>query len=499
MIEAEKRKAIYWLYKEGMGLREISRRLSLSRNTVKAIINQEGKLTDQPRKDKMEIDSELLSRLYHECSGWIQRVYEKLKEEEGIDIGYSTLSRRIRELGLGQSKKKRCDRVPDEPGVEFQHDTSPYTVKIGSKKVHVVASMLYFRYSKIRYLKFYRSFNRFRMKCFLHEALTFWGYVAGVCIIDNTNLARLRGVGKNALIVQEMESFAKQYGFEFVCHEIGHANRKAGNERSFYTVETNFFPGRIFETLEDLNQQAFDWATVRLANRAVSKTHMIPLKAFEFEQQYLVKIHDYLPSPYLNHNRVTDQYGYISFDGNYYWVPGTSRSDIRILEYSNCIKIYHKRKLLIEYELPSDGIKNGIITPKEGYEPIHQPKNRKKTTEMEKKKLRAIAEEVENYLTFALKVQGIQKDRLLRQLYSLSLKIALPLFVQTIKRALHYRITDIKTIERIAILLMKEGDYEIPQADVDEDFYTRKSYLDGYLTDEVDLNEYDNMMEEANG
>ena len=33
------------------------------------------------------------------------------------------------------------------------------------------------------------------MKCFLHEALIRWGYAAGQCIIDNTNLARLRGTG----------------------------------------------------------------------------------------------------------------------------------------------------------------------------------------------------------------------------------------------------------------------------------------------------------------
>jgi hypothetical protein len=48
-------------------------------------------------------------------------------------------------------------------------------------------------------LKFYRVFNRFAMKCFLHEALMFWGYAARKCIIDNTNLARLRGVGSRAV------------------------------------------------------------------------------------------------------------------------------------------------------------------------------------------------------------------------------------------------------------------------------------------------------------
>ena len=84
-----------------------------------------------------------------------------------------------------------CDRVPDEPGAEMQHDTSPYRLKLAGQWTAVIASLLYLRYSKRRYLKFYRTFNRFLMKCFLHEALMFWGYAAPWCIIDNTNLARL--------------------------------------------------------------------------------------------------------------------------------------------------------------------------------------------------------------------------------------------------------------------------------------------------------------------
>jgi hypothetical protein len=178
--------------------------------------------------------------------GRAQRVHEKLIEEEGINVAYSTLTQMLREQGLSKNRSGRCHRVPDEPGVEIQHDTSPYRVRLGGMSGPVQGSLIYFRYSKIRYLKFYRSFKRFGMKCFFHEALVYWGYAAKNCIIDNTNLARLRGTGANAVIVPEMECFANQYGFKFVCHEKGHANRKAGNERGFYTVETNFFPGRSF-------------------------------------------------------------------------------------------------------------------------------------------------------------------------------------------------------------------------------------------------------------
>jgi transposase len=251
MIAPNKRQAIYCLSNEGLSIREIARRLKVSRNTVRLIIAQKGDVADSSRADRITIDPELLQSLYDRCNGWVERVHEILKKEKGIDIGYSTLTRLFRELGLGPHKKQRCMSIPDQPGEEMQHDTSLYLLKIGDKSTRVIGSILYFRYSKIRYLKFYRSFDRFKMKCFFHEALIFFGYTAGSCIIDNTNLARLRGTGKYAVMAPEMEQFAQQYGFKFVCHEIGHANRKAGNERSFYTVETNFFPGRTFESMQD--------------------------------------------------------------------------------------------------------------------------------------------------------------------------------------------------------------------------------------------------------
>jgi hypothetical protein len=177
-------------------------------------------------------------------------VHEKLREEEGVAVPYQTLTRKLRAMGIGTARLERCAQVPDEPGGEMQHDTSVYPLSIGGLNGSVIASLLYLRYSKRRYLKFYRAFNRFKMKCFFHEALMFWGYAAGDCIIDNTNLARLRGTGADAVIAPEMEAFARQYAFRFRCHEIGHANRKAGEERSFWTVETNFLPGREFQSLE---------------------------------------------------------------------------------------------------------------------------------------------------------------------------------------------------------------------------------------------------------
>ena len=492
MIDPDVSNAVYQLHLSGMPLREISRQMRISRNTVRAIIRRQGALPQTVREDKIQIDPDLLQELYEQCQGWLQRVHEKLVEEHGLEVSYPTLTRLLRELGLGKSRKPRCARVPDQPGAEMQHDTTVYRVKLSGQSTRVVASLLYLRYSKRRYLKFYRVFPRFAMKCFLHEALMHWGHAAGVCIIDNTNLARLRGSGRQAVMVPEMEAFARRYGFRFVCHALRHANRKAGEERSFWTVETNFLPGRTFETLEDLNQQALEWATVRMHHRAASKTGLIPAEAFEHERGWLRELSPHLPAPYCTHERGTDQYGYVSFQANYYWVPGSRRDDVKVLEYADHIKIFQRRTCVAEYPRAADGVRNARISPPGQPQPRHMPKNRKAGSRQEQQRLRQLGPEVSAYVDYVLKSPGLQRHRFLRQLLALSRQVAPAVFVQTLQRALKYRVLHLPTLHRIAWLCLSQGAVDgLPDAEVDENFRERAAYQEGCLTDEPDLSMYD--------
>jgi transposase len=498
MIDPDMRNAVFRLHQEGMSLREISRRFHLSRNAVRAIVRQQGKLVRKEREDKIQIDPELLERLYHECDGWLQRVHERLVEEHGIQVGYSTLTRMLRDLELSRRQAVRCDRVPDEPGAEMQHDTTVYQVKLSGQWARLIASLLYLRYSKCRYLKFYRAFQRFVMKCFLHEALMFWGCSAKRCIIDNTNLARLRGSGRQAVMVPEMVAFAERYGFQFVCHELQHCDRKAGEERSFWTVETNFLPGRTFDSLEDLNRQARQWATERMQHRAQTKARLIPAKLLEHERQYLHPLPSHLPAPYLVHERGTDQYGYVALAANYYWVPGTRRDDVKLFQYADHLKIFQRHTLLAEYPLPADGVRGQYYSPPGQPRPRHQPRNRHRDAQQEEQRLRAMGSDVAAYLDFALGACGVQRHRFTRELFALSRKVPQEVFVKAAQRALRYRIVDLSTVRRITWLcLSQEGDV-LPQADVQDDFQQRPAYQEGCLTEEPDLSAYDELFEDEN-
>src|SRR2546429_7261069 len=59
-----------------------------------------------------------------------------------------TATTEIYTLSLHDALPICCDRVPDEPGAEMQHDTSTYRIRPGDRLTLVIASLLYLRYSK---------------------------------------------------------------------------------------------------------------------------------------------------------------------------------------------------------------------------------------------------------------------------------------------------------------------------------------------------------------
>lgn len=179
--------------------------------------------------------------------------------------------------------------------------------------------------------------------------------------------------------------------------------------------------------------------------------------------------------------------------------PGTDRSDVRLLEYGDRLKIHLNRECIAEYPLPADGVKNQRFSPEGMPTPRYQPRNRKRPTAEEEKRLRALSPAVAGYLDFVLKEEGgIQRHRFIRELFALTGRMPSSVFIQSIERALRYQITSIETIERIALLHMTQDVPRIPSVDVDEAFREREAYLEGSLTDAPDLSIYDRLLEDDN-
>jgi hypothetical protein len=305
----------------------------------------------------------------------------------------------------------------------------------------------------------------------------------------------LRGSGQNAVFNKEMIDFAKGFDFKWIAHEIKHSDRKAGVERSFWTIETNFFPGRDFSSLADLNKQAMEWLEKR--SRKMNKNKIIPIDYFEYEKDFMKKVIPHVSPPYRQHSRIIDQEGYILFETNSYWVGIQRHLEVMLLEYVDKIKIYYQRKCIREYKLPAFGVRSKKVQP-DGVTIPYRPKKRTIQPNDEEKELNDYSEKVKEYLKFALKTHGPQnRYQLIRKIYFLYKSLSPSIFDKTIDRALKYRINTKGTLEKIAVYIMNKDNIENDNdnKNFDYDFtlegLNENEQLDGLYGADPDLDSYD--------
>jgi len=142
----EIRSSVRVLKAQGHSLREISRLLKLSRNTVRRILREH----DRESVASSPCDAQTLSRLedaFIRACGNVVRVQQLLAEENDLHISYSTLTRWIRDAGL-RSPPRRSGEYQLAPGAEAQHDTSPHRVMIAGKPVTAHCTGLVLAYSR---------------------------------------------------------------------------------------------------------------------------------------------------------------------------------------------------------------------------------------------------------------------------------------------------------------------------------------------------------------
>jgi transposase len=318
MTPIQMRDSVRALQAQGHSLREISRLLHISRNTVRRI------LREPPRAARSSTLDEALQRrlkdIYARAQGNAVRMGQILKDEDGQVAPYSTLTRWVREADL-RAPPKRAGRYHFAPGAEMQHDTSPHRVAIAGKTVTAQCAALTLACSRRLYVRYYPRFTRLEAKHFLLQAALFMQGSCARCVIDNTSVVLAGGAGADAVFAPEMVAFAATLGFSFMAHRVGDPNRKGRIERPFFYVQTNFLPARTFADFDELNAQALRWC-IEVANAKPKRDlGQSPEDAYRQELAHLRALPAVLPPVYEVLDRVVDLYGFVSVDTNRYSVP----------------------------------------------------------------------------------------------------------------------------------------------------------------------------------
>lgn len=471
MLDSSIRTAILELYKKGMSKKKISSTLNISKNSVKKIIKSGCEKTPVFKKNEKYSElKEEIEQFYQACRGNIVRVHEEL-ESKGYKISYQGLTAFCRRHKIGIRVKKRSGKYECDPGTEMQHDTSPHKVEMGGKERKIQCASLILCYSRMIFMQCFETYNRFLAKVFLTDALKYFNGAANTCVLDNSTVILAYGTGANAVISAEMTSFENHFGFKFLAHELGDKNRSGKVERPFHYIEHNFYPGRTFENLKDLNLQAIKWCD-KVNNRPKKELKTTPLTLYQTERIHLNPLPLFIPEVYKTHYRIVTTDGYINLHSNKYSADThLIGRRVEVRETRDKVLIIEKHNVSSEHDrLETFAVKRSLL-PEHKFTGRWKKKGLNQPLIPEESIIRKGAPEL-NEMADALKKRFKNKvARHIRKLHKMYFDYPLEPLCKAISEALKYNLFDLVRIEKM-VLKNIAGDFfqiSIPGEDFDNE------------------------------
>lgn len=420
------------------------------------------------RGSVLEEHLELVRAMYAKCADKegranmvrVKELVEEalLKSGQPLKVSYAAFTWFCRASGINVRDVRPAVKIVTGPGEEMQHDTSPYTIKLGGRTVKRQCASLVLGYSRMLYMQIYPRFDRFQMKVFLTDAFGYFGGVCGRCVIDNTSVALACGSGSRAQMAPEVESFEERYGFRFIAHEVGDCDRKGKIERPFHYIEHNFLVGREFRDDADLNRQAVEW--VEAANRRrLREFKASPVELFALERTHLRGLPLHVPEVYRLCARMVDAYGCVSLHGQKYPVlAGYIGHEVQLRETKDSVIVVDGHKELARHPKKIEG------SPQLPTEPLNMPvPRRQKTAKLEEEsKLRALGEVVSGYLDLLKTARGARYFWGVRRLWQLVCRYKSEEFIAAVARAREHRLFDVNRIETILLQGIARDEYQLP-------------------------------------
>ncbi|MGA9524254.1 MAG: IS21 family transposase, partial [Myxococcaceae bacterium] len=444
------RTAILALHKKGHGIRTIARTMKLSRGAVRDVVRAgTAEVPRQTRPEKAEPHESDIRELYERCKGNLVRVHEELLAQ-GATLSYQALTGFCRRRGIGNEPQKPAGRYTFEPGAEMQHDTSPHWVRIGGVERQVQTASVVLAYSRMRFIQLYPRFDRFTCKLFLHDAIEFFGGVCQTCMVDNTHVIVLKGTGKEMVPVPEMAAFGERYGFQFVAHEKGDANRSAHVERGFDHVERNFLAGREFSDFAHANREARAWSE-RVNDKTRRALHASARELFAKEQPHLIPLPEWVPEVYVLHHRIVDIEGYVHADGHIYSVPyQLIGRQVELRETKDKVRAFVGPRMVAEHERVFSFEKRRM-TQEQHRPPKGEVARIEKQPTPDERELHAAEPPVPEYAKAVKKRASNRWPAVMRRLAQMRRDYPRKPFLDAVATASHYGLYDLDRLERIVL------------------------------------------------
>ena len=342
----------------GMSNREIARDLGISRNTVSKLLRTT-RLTDhrkRKRGSKLDPYRDRIRELINQHNLSSVRILEEIRKI-GYNGGYTILKEYCREL----RKDRRIQavyRYETDPGKQSQVDFGEFGhMDIDGKSRKLYAFSMILGYSRMRYVEFTTDISTENVIRMHLNAFSFYGGFTDTILYDNMKQVvidrKIRA--SESRFNQKFMDFAEYYGIVIrLCYPY-RPETKGKIENTIKYVRYNFWSGRTFESLSDINAQCREWLQ-KVNSQIHGTTHEIPAERLKKETlNPLSSVPAYMTRK--EEIRKVSRDCYISYKGNRYSVPWKyAGRECRIIEESATLSIEIDSSIVAVHEiLPGTG------------------------------------------------------------------------------------------------------------------------------------------------
>ncbi len=342
---------------KGMSNREIAKELGISRNTVSKELRTTRVNERQKRKRGSKLDPyrDRIRELIEKHNLSAVRILEEIRNL-GYNGGYTIL----KEYCTTLRKDRRVQavyRYETDPGKQSQVDFGEFGhIDMDGKSKKLYAFSIILGYSRMRYAEFTTDISTENVIRMHLNTFRFFGGYTDTILYDNMKQVVLERKTKTAKSVfnRKFMDFSEYCGFIVrLCHPY-RPQTKGKIESTIKYVRYNFWAGRSFESLPDINAQCDGWLH-RVNSSIHGTTHLIPSELLKEEKLNPV---DRTPEYFTRREetRKVSRECYVSWNGNRYSVPWIYAGREALVTEEKTLMIQIGKQVVAEHEiLPGTG------------------------------------------------------------------------------------------------------------------------------------------------
>ena len=347
------------LYREDrLPIKEIARRLHISRNTVRKWIRNPELPVAVKRRPKspgrrfLEANRDVIKSEFLSCEMLCLPLRRRLLEKYQIEVPLRTLERFCKPFrDTVKLPDKAFGRFESLPGDQMQVDFGTKRLTIGDEEMDVHVFVAKLGYSRRIFAKAFFGESFAEWTDGIESAFSFFGGRPNHIVCDNaTPLINTRQSKKSP--TDRFRSFCEYHCVVPVATAIRKPRSKGKVENAVKYVKKNALVGKEFESVQELNRWLVRWSLTESDNHLMDlwNRRVTPKELFSVEKGKLLPLKPRI-AVQREEQRGVDSCGLIRVDNDVYRVPdGLIGKKVQVLISETTIKVFYPGVAPIELD-----------------------------------------------------------------------------------------------------------------------------------------------------